>query len=125
MPEIKELVIDRALWGPFKLLREDGRMCCLGHLGLACGVPKTAMLNRALPCDLNKERRLYPMSPTICDENWVSVCSAINDSRHSSLEEKEAKLIKAFSDFRGDGIKLSFIGEHISGDWYFEEYLEP
>lgn len=38
--EIKKLVIDRALWGKGALLQEDGKMCCLGHLGRACGVDK-------------------------------------------------------------------------------------
>lgn len=48
------LVIDRSRWlrgeGLGELLRRlDGKMCCLGFLGAACGVPKEAMLGRGTP----------------------------------------------------------------------------
>lgn len=41
---ITELVIDRAKWGVGALLNRDGTMCCLGHLSVACGIPKSSLM---------------------------------------------------------------------------------
>lgn len=55
-----KLVITRSKWfrgeggHRSKLIRgSDGKMCCLGFLGLACGVPKTYLLNKTSPTSIS------------------------------------------------------------------------
>lgn len=114
--KIKELVIDRAMWGQGVLFRQEpddmagpkGSMCCLGWLSRACGVSDKDMYYMG-----------YPSS------TWVSVpaeftdahagraarlAAGINDG-NKSLPDKEAELIKLFAD---NGIALSFVGTHWS-----------
>lgn len=110
---ITELVIDRAKWGKGALLTNEGKMCCLGFLSVACGYE--------LPLDTG-----YPFNywtdidvkwrgalPARCDAGDFALrASTINDSDHS-WADKETMLIKLFAE---DNIKLSFVGEHMSDD---------
>lgn len=104
---ITELVIDRAKWGKGALLTNEGKMCCLGFLSVACGYE--------LPLDTS-----YPFNYwTDIDVKWrrpfgtlALRASTINDSDHSWVD-KETMLIKLFAE---DNIKLSFIGEPRSDD---------
>lgn len=111
---IKKLVIDRALWGSASLLRRDGRMCCLGHLGKACGVPDEAMFNVGTPDGLLKiESNKYPRKfdntrwANYNDFGVVDIATEINDS-NKSLKEKEYRLKILF---KAHGINLSFKGK--------------
>lgn len=50
-----KFIVDRQTWyrghGPdnSKLLREDGMMCCLGHVSLQCGLTERKILNKTTP----------------------------------------------------------------------------
>lgn len=108
---ITELIIDRAKWGTGSLLRSDGKMCCLGFLSKACGVPNELILHSGYPYyewikefGLNKE-----FAAPIHSASRSTSAAIINDSTVLSNEVKEAKLIKLFAD---NGITLSFVGEH-------------
>lgn len=105
MPPVKELVIDRARWGQGKLKRFDnGKMCCLGFLSLACGVPEARILNKAFPCSTWAEE--YGVNKEFVDR--AEPAAGINDSTTKSYTQKEFELIDLFAD---NGITLSFIGE--------------
>lgn len=64
MSNVKKLVIDRSKWlrgkpGDGVLLRpEDGRMCCLGFLGRACGLTEGEINSQGCPQDT--ESALWP-----------------------------------------------------------------
>lgn len=55
-----DLIIDRAKWlrgtaavrGSYLLRKEDGKMCCLGFLALACGYTKEEIRGKSSPSDL-------------------------------------------------------------------------
>ena len=57
--QLKSFVIKKSQWcrGGVEsyLRRTDGRMCCLGHAGRACGIPAYAMVNMGMPSDLAYE----------------------------------------------------------------------
>jgi len=61
-----KLTIERSKWfrghGPdhSKLLRADGKMCCLGFYCLALGMTQTHILDVADPNDAMKNLRLWP-----------------------------------------------------------------
>lgn len=104
---ITELVIDRALWGKGALLNDDGTMCCLGHLSVACGVPKDLLINT----------KPGPKLKSLPDDKWINVpmwarfssafsCTFSHINDYDS--DPEPKLIKLFAE---RGIALSFIGE--------------
>lgn len=113
---ITELVIDRTKWGTGSLLRPDGKMCCLGFLSRACGVPDELMLNNGYPAynwikDFNFNKEFSSRAAVLVARANAPRFTAvnINDSTVLSNEVKEAKLIKLFAD---NGITLSFVGEH-------------
>lgn len=122
--EIKKLVIDRAKWGRQYLLTPytDGKMCCLGHLGRACGVSAKVLRGRGMPKGLKKTALAkYPKSvksPVAYDaydatykafdgaDNFPSEAAYINDSSLKGYQ-KERKLISLF---KRNGITLGFTG---------------
>lgn len=62
-----KLIIDRQKWlrgeGAIasRLLRpSDGKMCCLGQLGIACGIPSGMLENRAVPSDVPLHANAFP-----------------------------------------------------------------
>lgn len=105
---IKELVIPRSQWGKGRLrLTASDKMCCLGHLSVACGVP---------PEDLHGEN--FPLPSWTSVPEWARYphrsampraapimqrAAAINDSDRST---REAELIELFA---SQGIALSFV----------------
>ncbi len=106
---IKSLIIDRAKWGKGTLLRPDGKMCCLGHLGIACGILSDQFKDQTMPDHLETQyNNLYPPAfrgyhPSEAD----GIAADINDSLLPK-PEKERRLIILFKAY---GIKLSFIGD--------------
>lgn len=64
---MQKLVINRSKWyrgksSGSKLLREDGKMCCLGFFSLACGLSAGTILNMETP------DRIPSMMPNHLDE---------------------------------------------------------
>jgi hypothetical protein len=111
---ITELVIDRARWGQGALKRIDsGKMCCLGFLAVACGVPEDELFftgisgNSAMGMPRPEWAEKYGMPAGVTYTlGWQTLAAEINDSA-IPMEDKEVKLIALFDDH---GITLSFVG---------------
>jgi hypothetical protein len=107
--------VDRARWGQGALLRKDDKMCCLGFLSVACGVPTTALGSRSFPDSRWVAEYGVPRvftgftSYSSVDMSPTYRAAATNDSDNLSLAEKEAVLIKLFAEHN---IILTFTGEH-------------
>jgi hypothetical protein len=104
-------VIDRSKWvratnGVYKgeslLLNSRGNSCCLGMLGLACGMDKDMLLLRAGPASLYAIDNKYP--PNI---EW-SPFMGVNDDLDTTDAEKEAKLMELA---QANGFEFQFVGE--------------
>jgi hypothetical protein len=123
--EDKSLVIVRADWirggknlprheGHSVLRSQEGKMCCLGFLGLTCGYSATELLGHVTPadtglidddtgeCDVPKwpaellenktDAHRYPQNSLLCSE-----IMAVNDGEASSCEPKrEGELTELF-----------------------------
>lgn len=115
--EIKKLVIDRSRWlrgeggHTSALLRSgDRKMCCLGFLGLACGVPPDRMEGWADPTTAP-----HPAWPTwISDDGGVTQQDCVvnelvrlNDVEALPDAEREACLSRLFAE-KG-GVEVEFI----------------
>lgn len=125
---ITKLVIDRAKWGvgcllrgPNNLLnhdpagwgplREPGKMCCLGFLAKACGIPDEKLVDlgfpeaswSAVPVPF---RKLNDYDTVIAQQHPMYKATTINDSEYPQ-EEKEKMLTELFAK---EGIELSFEG---------------
>lgn len=103
---ITELVIDRAKWGKGALLNSEGKMCCLGFLSKACGVPDEEIKYVPFPhTNWDKIPTAFRGNTPAC-----SKAAAINDEytqEPQTPEEREAALISLFSE---KGIALRFTG---------------
>lgn len=106
---IRSLIIDRAKWGKNLLLDSSTKqMCCLGHLGLACGLSALDMIGRSYPCTTEYEG-LYPSAfNEKHPSKAVQLAADINDDGKMYKPEKERRLITLFGAY---GIKLKFIGD--------------
>ena len=105
---LTKLVIDRAKWGRGALVREDGKMCCLGFMGLACGLTKEEMKLHGMPHSMDPE--------ALARVGWVGwgnddscdllgELASINDNVNILRPRKERLLIEKF---RTAGVELSF-----------------
>lgn len=108
--ELKELVLDRETWlrGDYdkSVLRDaDGRMCCLGFLGLACGVSPDKMLYVPMPDDMLLDDYSIPWPEGLLFERdgggWRNskLCNqitTINDEAGVSDDERVAQLQPLF-----------------------------
>lgn len=125
--EIKKLVIDRALWGKGALLREKnagdpdaGKMCCLGHLGRACGISTKSLVGRGMPSRDITAHRKYPAAflakpirvkyrnySNIDEADIAPLAAEINDSDRRPAT-KERMLVTLF---KKANITFSFTGK--------------
>lgn len=113
---LTEFSIDRAKWGSGALLR-DGRMCCLGFMSKACGVPDDMLEGRLFPgYKWPVPEAFKPSAPRPTDvpntdraRGAAVDASNINDDKGIDWPDKEVQLIKLFKEH---GITLSFYGEH-------------
>lgn len=110
---ITKLDIPRALWGRGSLHKSTtGRMCCLGHLAAACGVPEVNLENQGMPSDLSDaDIKLLPsdFQPTDSwdDSKITNSAAETNDDSCYSWPDKEGKLFELFGKA---GIELTFSG---------------
>lgn len=113
------LIIDRSKWLrgegviPSKLVRTmDGKMCCLGFMGLACGVTREEMFNLSSPHQLSVSKALLFEGVVVNYEgNYLITLIgrglfAANDSRIISEQERELQITRFFSSI---GVEVSFI----------------
>lgn len=108
-----KLKIDRAKWlrgeGAYKsyLFRpEDGRMCCLGFLGLSYSLSPEDLTNVKMPTEIDK-----PGYPEWLGHREASdACkdiTEVNDDPCISDQDREAKLTQLFA---LNDIQLEFVG---------------
>lgn len=101
---MKTLVIQRDRWargewlGGSVLFRErDNKMCCLGFLGLGCGITETSMNEVGFPSTIRSHHwpdKLFVEAPNAC--LWEDVLARINDEEGCSEEEREAWIKAGF-----------------------------
>lgn len=132
--EIKELKIDRAKWTGVDrdipgwrddnaLVTKDGRMCCLGFLGAACGITDKTMRDKGMPDDLggrNNSKWPKAFRPSENEEYHTGPmwrAASLNDKPEMPLKEKERKLKLLFKE---NGIKLTFHGSAKRKAWKYE-----
>lgn len=107
------LVIDRKRWlrgegsQNSKLLRPiDGKMCCLGFYGLACGLSAEHLRNVGLPAD-TASCRLWP--PWLRDSDFeCDDLTYLNDN-----DPDEAKIAAIFA---RHGVTVRFVDEPEGGE---------
>lgn len=117
--KIKELVIDRAMWGQGVLFRQEpddmagpkGSMCCLGWLSRACGVSDKDMYYMGYPSSTWVSVPVEFTRGAIGLRSSTALQAANINDGNKSLPDKEAELIKLFAE---NGIALSFVGTHWS-----------
>lgn len=122
--QIKKLTIDRRKWlrgpeGDSYLLRGvDGKMCCLGFLGKACGISDAVMRDRDTPAALSAiSVRKFPEGFTVIkdvqeERENTDACDkliSINDGSWgvevNSEKDREEKLK---TEFKKLGIEVEF-----------------
>lgn len=112
MSKLLTCTVNRKTWvrgknvmqkGMSALLNEAGNMCCLGHLGIACGVPKDKLLYKVHPDNLPPtEASKYPYV-----SGWAKFM-AVNDDYDTSDAEKEKKLRELAKE---NGFRFRFTGK--------------
>jgi hypothetical protein len=114
-----KLVIDRTKWlrGTDSCLRDgDGKMCCLGFFGLACGIAPDALLDNANPQDIDDgAAKLWPEWLAYYSEEvgrWVDRMPAgtlvdINDGRGVDDAWREAAIAETFAQH---AVEVEFVG---------------
>jgi hypothetical protein len=105
---VTEFTIDRAKWGKHMLLDENGKMCCLGFLSLACGVPSDELLFTTHPEHKWPVNNEFKRDEFGHSTELGRILAGINDGNNYSLSDKEDRITNIFAD---NGIKVTFIGE--------------
>lgn len=106
---VTELVIPREKWGRVLLLDYEGKKCCLGHLGTACGISDKAMRGFCAPSDITVQNEVkYPEAfQTDHPSHAYLLAMTVNDHPTMPRREKEYRLKILF---KAHGINLSFTG---------------
>ena len=117
MIDKKEFTIDRAIWlrgeggHASRLLRSsDSKMCCVGIYLEACGVPRNALLNERMPCDISTR---YGKFPQFLDTRVPLGCvydsdclMATNDKVDLDETVRETRITQIFAN---NGVKVQFV----------------
>ena len=86
----------------------DGMMCCLGHIGVACGVSKESMAKRDYPMCIRKddERLLFPQE---LRDGPVSDVANLNDlplDVFETMADRQVKIVKLFKEKYGITVRF-------------------
>jgi hypothetical protein len=122
-----KVTIDRAKWDVPKnrdtftystrsgnLIRNDSPtplMCCLGFLGLACGVRASRMEGLATPEDVPSQKWPKSIVTKNYNTNIAQKLMAANDLNKLSHAVREARIIKYG---RKAGIAFRFVGKYLT-----------
>lgn len=111
---IKSFEIPRDKWGTGRLLNNDGTMCCLGHLGRACGITDPALRSEGAYPNRNWTKFGYPKKFTTEDgtADAMTLAAGVNDDMRLSRPEKERQIKVLFA---SRGIKVTFTGSYPAG----------
>ena len=115
-----KFIVDRKKWYrgrgvvKSKLLRVDGKMCCIGFVGIQCGIEPSLLLNKGTVEKVSLPRSLWPTwffssvdntldgdAPWICSD--LNRAYEINDATYLTDAEREARLRAIFAS-HGDEI---------------------
>lgn len=102
-----KLVIDRKKWGRGELfgmlLNDAGKMCCLGFLGLACGLPENVIRDVAMPANVfgksakrNNDKWAKMINRGDDSTRLAKSLAVINDNTNTSDKQKERKITQKF-----------------------------
>lgn len=123
----RTFTINRATWrcgrngphshgiGDTKLINDEGFKCCLGEIGLQCGVPRGKLIYQPNPCQVIEPTRTYAamligkFSHTLLG----AAAMGINDDPRLTRPQREAKL-KAL--FAKSGYLIRFTGRYGKGE---------
>lgn len=119
MKDIKEFVVDRAVWlrgegseNSRLLRRQDDKMCCLGIYLDACGIAAEKLEDQATPEDVDPSEdipawlyRLTKDSKECTAKVWNLIDT--NDDEDIPETEREAEVERLFAN---EGIKVTFTG---------------
>jgi hypothetical protein len=111
-----KLVIDRNKWlrgeghGESYLLRKsDGKMCCLGFYGIACGIPQSMLVDVTTPSSVHDSFNSWG------DGQWLLSrwrhCESLMDTNDLEIidDNKREKYIAAI--FAEHDVQVEFVGE--------------
>lgn len=105
---MKKLIINRKKWyrgkggkGSFLVLSDGpqgGKMCCLGFLGLACGISARSMTDVSTPSDVlsDKIRKKWPEG--LIGTNVGACLIATNDEGGMTARKRESELKRLFKE---------------------------
>jgi len=85
------------------LLNNKGHSCCLGFVGISCGIPRVRLASQVQPDMLDEQ--FYKMYPKLKKDDWDSFI-AINDDCNLSDAEREIKLQKLAN---RNGFRFKFV----------------
>lgn len=112
MPE--KLTIQRHKWfrgrgsEHSRLLRHDGRMCCLGFYSLQCGLQPEHILGCGLPSNAKTFDDPLPLPQPM---QWLDRCelriAGINDDEDITEEEREQELTESFKKY--GNVEVEFV----------------
>lgn len=117
-----DLIIDRSKWacggrgGEPELLNDNGNMCCLGFLALACGYLPEDIQYKEVPRLVYGTTGKFPSSvlgaERLSNENspWVNVATQVNDNETLGNFEREC-ILK--DHFKLIGVDLTFIHDYM------------
>jgi hypothetical protein len=104
--DVKSFVINRKKWGKFELLNGEGKMCCLGFYGRACGATKDDMYAQGTMLRYEAAQSVQVAFDKVKD---VAVQLAnINDNLKMPDDLKEAHIAGIFDLY---DIKVTFRGQ--------------
>lgn len=113
--------IDRSKWRKGTMLDDDGRMCAMGFVAEAIGIPKTHFKHSGRPNIYNPEdRKKWGEAGFLkCNGSNIPVLIGVvdkvirtNDNSKIDTKTREKKLKEIFSEV---GIKLKFKGRKAHG----------
>ena len=124
---MNKLVIDRAKWNvgnpnsSYLLDRGGMTLCCLGFLGLECGVSRDNMLGWGLPSNVNHDKwpkKLFETATFVETTSvfgdhslWENVFVEINDSTTIDNDARELWIKEGFRQILNYDVE--FVGEYL------------
>lgn len=115
---VKEFTIDRSKWlrgegsaDSFLVRASDGKMCCLGFYGKACGILKKEMRGMQEPDEVGQ--KFEDAAPWLFDgvSGPSGVCATLmreNDTVGGVGRDRERKVKELFAEH---GVKVKFVGK--------------
>lgn len=94
-----------------KLLRKDGKRCCIGFVGQQCGVADSSMLDISSVALLSEEaRNLFPkwLANAVSD-GPIGDAYETNDDNEHELWDDEVRETRLATIFKANGDEIEFV----------------